>query len=568
MTRYILGLNAIYHDPAACLLGNGQILAAVEEERFNRIKHSKCRTLFERLPIHSIEYCLKEGGITFDDIEAVGFSIDPDIPCQFITQNPWNTFFYGYLQRNSVKKVPCYMKEAYHWDVTDKWHWVEHHLCHASSAYFVSPFQEAAVLTIDGIGECCSTWLGYGNKHSLNEIRQISYPQSIGFLWEVVSEYLGYTKVDAAKIMGLASYGDPTRYLPQFQKVVSIQEDDFRVEKSLFKGYAIPNQTPFTFFKYHALEALFGERRRPTQPLEQKHYDLAAALQELTNKIIINLCYYLKKETRSKNLVLAGGVALNCVTNELILQRSGFDHVFIQPGAHDAGTALGAAFYLWNHILGKDKNFVLYHPFLGPEFSVEDIKKTMDNASVSFQQYKKIEPVAAKLLSEGNILGWFQGRMEFGPRALGHRSILASPLDTKIVQRLNIGIKKREWFRPYAPAVPIENYKSFFQIDNPMLSHQFMLFVAKVNNPAAIPAVVHINGTSRVQLVEKDANPKFHSLLTEFGKITGIPVLLNTSFNRRGEPIVCTPQHALAMFLGTDLDFLVLDNILVSKIIQ
>jgi carbamoyltransferase len=258
-------------------------------------------------------------------------------------------------------------------------------------------------------------------------------------------------------------------------------------------------------------------------------------------------------------------VALNCVTNELILQRSGFDNVFIQPGAHDAGTAIGAAFYLWNHILGKDKNFVLYHPFLGPEFSVEDIKKTMDHASIPFQQHNKIEPVAAKLLSEGNILGWFQGRMEFGPRALGNRSILASPLDAKIVQRLNTNIKKREWFRPYAPAVPIENYKSFFQIDNPMLSHQFMLFVAKVNNPATIPAVVHINGTSRVQLVEKDTNPKFHSLLIEFGKITGIPVLLNTSFNRRGEPIVCTPQHALAMFLDTDLDFLVLDNVLVSK---
>lgn len=565
MTRYILGLNAIYHDPAACLIGDGTILAAAEEERFNRIKHSKCRTLYERIPIQSISYCLKEAGISIDDVEAVGFSINPDIPCKFITQNPWKTFFYGFLQRDTVKNLPHYLTETHHWDVTGKWHWIDHHLCHAASAYFVSPFQESAVLTLDGIGEQCSTWLGYGDRHSLQEIRKISYSHSIGFLWEVICEYLGYTKVDAAKIMGLASYGDPTRYLPQFQQAIHIQEGDFQIEKRLIEGYTIPNKTPFTVFKYHVLEDLFGERRRPMQPLEQRHYDLAAALQEATNTIILSLCRSLKTETRSKNLVLAGGVALNCVTNEMILQQSGFDHVFIQPSAYDAGTALGAAFYLWNQTLGQEKKYVLSHPFLGPEYSENEIHQALSHAPVSYHHYEPIEPVAARLLSEGKILGWFQGRMEFGPRALGHRSILASPLDATVVQRLNTRIKKREWFRPYAPAVPLERYEDFFQIDKPMLSHQFMLFVAKAKNPVSLPAVVHVDGTSRVQLVEESSNPKFHSLLIEFGRITGIPVLLNTSFNRRGEPIVCAPDHALAMFLDTDMDYLVLHDTLVSK---
>jgi len=365
--------------------------------------------------------------------------------------------------------------------------------------------------------------------------------------------------------MGLTSFGNPDKYQEHFEKIVKLQKDGFIVDKGIIKGYALPNKPLFSFFKYSNLQKIFGKRRKNTEDLLEKHYDLAAALQKITEDIILNLCKYLKETTGSDNLTMAGGVALNCVTNGLIAEKVGFKDIYIQPGAHDAGTAIGAAYYIWNQLEKNEKNYILYHPFLGPKFSNDEIKQVLEKTNLIFSFKENIENITAKLLSEKKLIGWFQGRMEFGPRALGHRSILADPRDGKIVAKLNTLVKKREWFRPYCPAVLSDRYSDLFEINKPMLTHQFMLFAVKAKNKTKAPAIVHVDDTSRVQLVDRNINPKFYKLLSEFEKITDVPVILNTSFNRRGEPIVCTPENAIDMFVNTGLDYLVLNDYLVEK---
>lgn len=567
MAKYILGLNSVYHEPSACLLKDGKIIAAAEEERFNRIKHSAFGNAFERLPFNAIDFCLNEENINMEEIDFISYSFDPYAKRLLAyTDNFLKIKLLNHFSIKDVLKVPNKLEDVYNCNISNKFIWIKHHLCHAASTFFVSPFKKSAILSIDGIGEYDTTILAYGIENKIYTINTIEYPNSIGFLWEFFSKFLGFSRRDSCKIMGMAAYGDSKKYTNQFKKIIKINEGNFSVDLEKIIGLNIYPLCLIDPFKFIYLKKIFNKKIISKDNFKKIDYDIAASLQESTENIVINLCNYLYEKTGFENLCISGGVGLNCAMNKILLDETDFKDIYIQPAAYDAGTAIGAAFYVWNQLNNNNRNFVMRHSFLGPKYSERYIQKTLEESNVKYIYKENIEQASAEIIASGKYLGWFQERLEFGPRALGHRSILVDPRDEKIKETMNTKIKKREWFRPYAAAVLKDKAGEYFDLYKPTISHEFMLFAvkAKENKCKEIPAVIHKDQTSRIQLVDKEVNPKFYNLIKEFENITGVPLVLNTSFNRRGEPIVCSPKNAIDMLNNTALDYLVIENFLIG----
>ena len=578
---YTMGINAAYHDSAACLVRDGMVIAAAEEERFTRIKHGKRPIPFSawELPYAAIEYCLREAGITLPQVEHVAYGYDPWLllgrhkqdatirlplepsahPTPAEWESAWDPLFLSSLvnaPRHLAGGAPHHLQARFRGATADgpyRWHFVEHHVAHAASAFHASPFQRAAVLTLDGRGECATTTYNVGAGYGLERLGQVNYPHSLGLLYEQVTEYLGFLpSSDEYKVMALASYGRPT-YLDTFRTMITVRD---RGEYTI---------APLR------LEERFGPARLRGGPLEQRHYDIARSLQAALEEVTLELVHWLHATTTEENLCLAGGVALNCVLNARLRDDGPFAHVWAQPAAGDAGTALGAALWvdaqerLGGAIDDPDcrRSWRMEHAFLGPAFGDDEIEAFLRWSKLAYRRLRDIPNEVADLLAQDKVIGWFQGRMEFGPRALGARSILASPMHAEMQARLN-EIKDREDFRPVAPVVLEEAAPEWFVHGD---VSPFMLFVYDVQAEQAerIPAVRHVDGTARIQTLRRDQHPLYYDLIRAFADRTGVPILINTSFNTRSEPIVCTPRDALECFWSSPLDALVIGSFLLEK---
>lgn len=572
---YTLGINAAYHDSAACLVRDGEVLAAAEEERFSRIKHGKRPLPFSawELPYAAIDYCLGAAGIRLAEVDHVAYSYDPQLlpgrpadgrislPVEPSAcapegdwESPWSPLFYAYLvnaPRQLVGGAPHHLQARFA-DAAGRfgWHFVEHHLAHEASAFLAAPFERSAVLTVDGRGERATTTLGVWDGERWERLRQIDFPHSLGLLYEEVTAYLGFLpSSDEYKVMALASYGTP-RHLDFFRDLLPSDGEGG------FQRRPLP------------LAEHFGPPRRRGEPIEERHFDIAASLQRALEESVLHLAAWLREASGEARLCLAGGVALNCVLNARLRDSGLYESVWVQPAAGDAGTALGAALWIdWQERRKAGRRparWRMEHAYLGPDYADGEIESFL---AWSRQPYRRLADVAgetADLLAAGRVVGWFQGRMEFGPRALGARSILASPSAPDMQARLN-ELKDREDFRPVAPAVLAEALPDWFVAGHD--SAPFMLFVYPVRpeRAAQIPAAVHVDGSARVQTVSPRWNRPFHDLLRAFERRTGVPVLINTSFNVRGEPIVCTPRDAVAAYCSTPIDALVIGSFLLEK---
>ncbi|MPZ13122.1 MAG: carbamoyltransferase [Chloroflexi bacterium] len=571
---YTLGINAVFHDPSASLVWDGEVLAAAEEERFNHVKHGKRPGPFStyELPFQAIDYCLRAAGIRLADVDHVAYSFDPyqllgshqvgaaislpvapsAHPTKSAWESPWEPLFLCYVlnaPRQLAGGAPHHLKERFpevHADGPYRWHFVDHHLTHAVSAYHASPFEQAAVLTVDGRGERATTSYSIGDGNRLDRLGQVDVPHSLGILYEQVTEYLGFQRSsDEYKVMALTSFGKQ-RFLREFQEIICVQGEG---------RYTV--QPP-------ELEARFGPPRQRHAPIEARHHDVAASLQVALEETVLELARWLHGATRSDSLCLAGGVALNCVMNSCLRDRGPFSRLWVQPAAGDAGTSLGAALWVDARERGSEsRHFRMDHAFLGPAYSDQDIERVLRWSKSSYRRMDDVAQEVAALLAVGNVVGWFQGRMEFGPRALGARSILASPIDASMQDRLN-DIKDREDFRPVAPVVLEQEASRWFERAE---TSPFMLFVYPVRPDVAgrIPAVRHVDGTARIQTINRSQHPLFYDLVKAFRARTGVPVLINTSFNTRSEPIVCSPEDALRSFWSSPLDALAIGPFLVAK---
>jgi carbamoyltransferase len=575
MSVYILGINAYHADASAVLLKDGQIVAAVEEERFNRIKHAA------GFPSLSIRYCLKRAGIQIGDVSNVGISQVPSAhlinKLTFVLHNRLMFTHRGLDRLRSVEKirnVKTVLAEALGTDesaLNMPFHNLEHHQAHMASAFLVSPFSEAAVLSIDGFGDLCSTMQGHGTGSQLKEIGSVAFPHSLGLFYTSISQYLGFENYgDEGKVMGLASYGEP-RFLDKMLGIVQpMGNGSFELNLDYFNHHidgvemSWDEGSPYIGRIYsEKMCDVFGPARRADEEIADHHRDLAASLQKCLEFHLFRILNDLHERTGSTNLCMAGGVAYNSVANGLIRKNTPFHQCFIQPAAGDSGTALGVAYHLWNTVLGNPRQYVMRDACLGPESTDQQLEQALRSSGAHYEYCEDIEERAADLLASGRIVGWFQSRMEFGPRALGNRSILADPRHEAIKDVLNRRIKHRESFRPFAPSVMEEYMDEYFEES---FASPFMLLVFRVKpeKRRAIPATEHVDHTGRVQSVSKDVNPKFWKLIDAFRRRTGIPLLLNTSFNEN-EPIVCYPQDALACFATTQMDDLVMGNYLISR---
>jgi len=578
----VLGINSVYHESSAALLVDGKLVAAVEEERFNRIKHGKEANFDNphQLPERAIRFCLKSAGLTPRDIHHVAFSFDPKRRRKQYRAEWWDPRFEETFHLR-IGQVVGAAEELLGRSLAQRFHFVSHHLAHAASAYFPSGFDRAAVLTIDGIGETAGASLAKAEGERVKEIEIFDYPHSMGFLWEVFSGYLGFSHYDASKTMGLAAYGNPDVFRGQFQAIIRSERENFGIAQG-FLG-----MTPDSHDK---LVAMFGPPRYEDGEIQPRHADIAAALQEATDAAVMALVRRIKRLVPFDNLCLAGGVALNCVANGRLLREGTFRDIWIQPAAGDAGGAIGAALAGW-HLYGDaprevDGDDRMRGSFLGPSFGEAEIKDALDRAGARYRRLPEaemLESVAASL-AEGAVVGWFQGRMEFGPRALGNRSILGDPRNSKMQSVMNLKIKYRESFRPFAPAVLVERTADYFELDRPspymglvakvredlrlpMSDEQQRLFgIDRLNVPrSSIPAVTHVDYSARIQSVDARTNPRFHRLIERFAALSGCAVLVNTSFNVRGEPIVCTPEDAYRCFMRTEMDVLAVGDFLLVK---
>ncbi len=566
---YILGLTTL-GDAAAALICDGDLIAAAEEERFSRVKHHS------GFPTQAVRYCLEAAGMTIGDVEHVALYWKP----WMLRHKAWQTLKALCLSRHMCRArlgrgmsqvrenylrmltLPRMIRDTYG-PGNFRFHYLEHHLCHAASAFFVSPFETAAVLTLDGAGEATTTLLAQGLDTRLRMLKRLKLPHSLGQFYSAVTNFLGFDMFagDEWKVMGLAAYGEP-EYDDFFsQRVLSMRGDhDFRVHIDMLDHHLAK--------RYHFSEALMhtlGPPRRPDEPILPRHQNIAASAQRVLEEVVLHLVHGLYKQTREENLCLAGGVALNSVMNGRIVRESPFKRVFIQPAAGDAGCALGAAYLLYHHRLRQPRAFRMDHVYYGPSFSSATSAAALRDAGLSFETLADTEllPRVARLIADGAIVGWFQGRMEFGPRALGNRSFLADPRRSDMRALLNHKVKLREWFRPLAPSIREEVSDTIF---GKPYHDPFMLTVLTVaeHQRERIPAVVHVDGTARPQTVSPKTNPRYWSLLHEFECITGVPVLLNTSFNVQ-EPIVCRPQDAIQTFRNTTFEALVLEDDLVLR---
>jgi len=558
----ILGLSCFYHDAAAAVVRDGVLIAAAQEERFTRKRHD------DSFPKHAIDFCLDFAGIRADQLDHVVFYDRPFIKFERIIQTYIATFPLGF--QSFLKALPVWLKEKM-WipqrineelGYEKRPLFVDHHTSHAASAFLVSPFDEAAILTLDGVGEWETTTYGIGKGTDIELRKSIWFPHSLGLLYSAFTYYLGF-RVNSAeyKVMGLAPYGEPRFYDIIMKELVALREDgSFRLNMKYFTYHYGLTMTGRRF------EALFKEpRREPESKLTQFHKDLAASIQKVTDTIVVAMARHLQRETGLKKLCMAGGVALNCVSNSKILEHTDFKDVFVQPAAGDAGGALGAAYYVYNSVLKNPRVFTMNDAFLGPEYSDVEIGTLLNKYGVEFERHdrERLLRETAALIAEQKVVGWFQGRMEFGPRALGSRSIIADARNPKNQSIVNLKIKFRESFRPFAPTVLEDRTGDYFVPDRPS---PFMLFVATVrDDKREIPAVTHVDGSARLQTISRNQNALYYDLIKEFERQTGCPVVINTSFNVRGEPIVCSPEHALRCFLRTEMDHLVIGSYIVAK---
>ncbi len=553
----ILGINSVYHESAAALLVDGKLVAAVEEERFNRIKHGKQADVDNphQFPERAIRFCLKHAGISPGDIDHVAYSFDPQIRRKQFRSRWWDPRLEETF-RLRLGQLRGVAEELLGRPLRQRFHFVPHHMAHAASAYFPSGFDRAAILTIDGIGEAAGSSLAKAVGTRMQHVESFNYPHSIGFLWEVFSEYLGFSPYDASKVMGLAAYGNPEVFRREFQSTLRVGKGVYTADPELIGFNARPD----------GLARMFGPPRYMDSEILPRHADIAAALQEATDAAVLALVRRLKRKVPFDNLCLSGGVALNCVTNELVRRSGEFSDVFIPSAPHDAGTAIGAAFVVHG---AKQKTPIKRGsatPYLGPAFNRREILAAVEQAGLKARRSKSPARDAADMIADGKIVAWFQGRMEFGPRALGNRSLLADARRPDMRKILNQKVKHREDFRPFAPSVMAEHAEEWFEVGGTRsTSHEFMLFACPVR-PALrgrIPAVVHQDGSARVQLVSARSNPRFHELLSHFYARTGVPLVVNTSFND-SEPIVCTPTDAIVTFRKSGIDALFMDDVVLT----
>jgi carbamoyltransferase len=593
----ILGISAFYHDSAAALVVDGEVVAAAQEERFTRKKHD------DSFPQQAIAYCLEEGGFTPEQLDHVAFYEKP-LP-KFERLLETYLAFAPRGLRSFSKAMPVWLKEKLRLrsrireglggKITSPLVFLDHHESHAASAFFPSSFEAAAILTLDGVGEWSTTTCGTGEGNRIALTHHLRFPHSLGLLYSSFTYYCGF-KVNSGeyKLMGLAPYGRPIYKQAILQHLMDLRPDGtFWLNMDYF-NYC--QGLTMTGRRFHTLFG--GPPRQPESPIQQRHMDLAASIQAVTEEVVLRLARDLQQRTKMSNLVLAGGVALNCVANGRLLREGPFDNIWIQPAAGDAGGALGAALFVWHQLLEKPREVEPLDrqkgSLLGPSFATTEIQRYLDDQEIpghSFATEEELLGHVADLLAEGKVVGWFQGRMEFGPRALGARSILGDPRSPQMQATMNLKIKFRESFRPFAPVVLAEQAHEWFDLE-PGQESPYMLLVMPVSEEqrtelsaeerqilqddpdlcrrvnivrSTLPAITHVDYSARVQTVDAQRNPRFHALLQAFQERTGCPVLVNTSFNVRGEPIVCTPQDAYRCFLATDMDVLVLENVVLHK---
>lgn len=569
---YILGVSCFYHDSSAALLKDGVIVAAAEEERFTRKKHDNS------FPINAINYCLAQEGIKGEDLDYVGFYEKPMLKFERLLHQHLETFpkslkvFVAAMPSwlNEKLRVPGIIrkKTGYKKGVL----FIEHHLAHAASAFLVSPFKKAAILTIDGVGEWTTTAYGIGEGNDITLIKEIRFPHSIGLLYSTITAYLGFSVNNSEyKVMGLSAYGDmnpeTNGQYKKLGKVIDMKEDgSFRLDMNYFR-YHYADRMP----SQKLCDLLGGPVTRPGTEMTQRHKDTAAAVQLITEEAMTKMLNHVHRETKCENIVLAGGVGLNSVYNGKILGRTPFKRIWIQPNASDGGTSIGVASYIYNTILGNNRNYTMQSAYLGPGFSTREIKSFLDSNGVKYSAFadeKELVKKTAELIFANNVVGWFQDRMEWGPRALGARSILSNPCNPKMQEILNLKVKHREKFRPFAPVVCAQDAAKYFECDKPLpepADYMLMVYPIKKAVRARIPAVTHVDGSGRLQTIRRSHNPRYYELVKEFGTLSGIPILVNTSFNIRGEPIVCTPKDAYKCMMGTGIDYLVIDRFLVKR---
>jgi carbamoyltransferase len=591
----VLGISAFYHDSAAALIEDGRLVSAAQEERFTRKKHDS------GFPEHAVQYCLDAANLKLADVDYVAFYDKPFLKFERLLET-----YLAFAPRgfNSFRMaMPLWLKEKLFQktllrDEMKKWQpdfdWQkrllfgEHHQSHAASAFFPSPYEEAAILCMDGVGEWATTSLGWGQGNKLEMLREIHFPHSLGLLYSAFTYYTGF-KVNSGeyKVMGLAPYGEPKFKDTILNNIVDLKEDGtFRLDQSYFDYCTGLRMTNDKF------AALFGgPRRTPEELLTQKHMDLAASIQAVTEEIVLRLAKSVKKETGAKNICLAGGVALNCVANGKLLREGIFDGIWVQPAAGDAGGAVGAAYTAYHGFLGQSRKLNghldgMAGSYLGPEYGDDEIAERLTKAGAKFTRLTRAETIeqTAQALADAKAVGWMQGRMEFGPRSLGARSILGDARSPTMQKTLNLKVKYRESFRPFAPAVLREDLADYFDIktDSPYMlmvapvnenrrramtaEEQALFGIDKLNVPRSdIPAVTHVDYSARIQTVHKETNPAFHDLLASFKAKTGCAVVVNTSFNVRGEPIVCTPEDAFRCFMGSEIEVLVIGNCFLRK---
>ncbi|MET9359913.1 carbamoyltransferase C-terminal domain-containing protein [Streptomyces sp. NPDC006632] len=567
---YILGINSVYHESSACLLKDGVVVAAAEEERFNRVKHGKEARADnpDELPMNAIEFCLDTAGIRPADVDHITCAADPDEIRDVLDSglpSPWDS---PAKQSEFLGNLPNIPKKFVELGFTGDFHWVAHHTAHGASTYFASSFQDAAVLVVDALGDdAFSTRFYHGKGDKLDCVQSVRYPASIGYLWELASVFLGFGVYDAAKVMGLAAYGDPQRFAEGFDKLAWTTDDGgFDMRHELLKFSDILYYPPSA--DTSGLESVLGVApRRPDEPLQDVHHDIAAALQEKTNQLVLHMARHLHELTGSSRLCLAGGVALNCVTNQVAFEQGPFDELYVQPAAHDGGLSVGAALHVWNDVLGGGRAPEMRHAYWGPAYSDEQIEAELSSREgLVFERAADFEKDVAKLLSEGHVIGLFQGAMELGPRALGNRSIIGDPRRREMRDVLNHKVKHREYFRPLAPSVLSEAVPEWFEVAKETTAADYMLmaYPAKPDKYDRMGAVLHVDNTCRIQAVRADVNPRFHGIISEFAALTGVPMVLNTSFNDQ-EPIICSPADAVNTFMKTEIDYLVIGPYLVRK---
>jgi carbamoyltransferase len=599
----ILGISALYHDSAAAIVEDGEIIAAAQEERFTRKKHD------ESFPKEAIKFCLKEAGVSLNDLDAIVFYDKPLLKFERLLET-----YYAFAPKgieSFLMSIPIWLKEKMflkrliheellqiderYIKTKSKVLFTEHHLSHAASAFYPSPFTNAAILTIDGVGEWATASICYGSNNEIKILKELHFPHSLGLLYSAFTFFLGF-KVNSGeyKLMGLAPYGNPLS--PDVEKYIALIKNemiDIKEDGSLWLNQDYFNYaTGLKMANEKKWQTLLGIKKRcPESELEQQHCNLGLAIQKITEEVVIKMAFEAKRLTGSKNLCLAGGVALNCVANGKLIGENVFENIFIQPAAGDAGGALGAALSAYHIYFNKERSVVpsdaMKGSYLGPQFSNIDIKLMAKrfNAIYEYKEdFSSITSKTAKIISEGNVVGWFQGRMEFGPRALGARSILGDVRNEEIQKKLNLKIKYRESFRPFAPAVLAEDCEQYFEhkgispymlVVKPVVKSRRNILPENFNflgireklyyKRSDIPAITHIDFSARIQTVHKETNPVFWELLNDFKKLTGYGIVVNTSFNVRGEPIVNTPEDAYKCFMRTEMDYLVIENFIFSK---